>query len=599
MIEKLPQKEFEKLFIELHKKIIEDPIKNFVEAPGFMDTELTPGQTVLFKLVCGKELESKIKQKSYLETKIEDDFSLEEVELTEVELYEKFTGKTYDPNGTSVINDITLIVGRRGGKTLASSILAIYSALKMNWKPLLGKHSTATILVVSHTKEFSDEIIDVIRGLIEESPILSRLIDTSKKNTQSTINLKVPFLGDNNKITYSRVRIRTNAASSKSSRGSACPVILADEIGFWGSDSSAKETDEEIVRAITPSMLQFSGYNLFVKLSSPNIKQGVLYKLYEKQKELPDNFIVLNAPSWEFNNRLPAKEFSNEYKLDSDNFDREFRANFTDSISMFIIPEFVDSCVINNAKFLPPEDDREDIQYFAAIDAAYKGDTFTFCVVGHQENRVKQYVMKGWEGSRANPVSAHTVAQYIRNICKQYKIAKVFADQYSFQPLREIFQQYGVVLEENPFNVTFKKKIYFNLKRLIHNNQIDLLDNHQLVRELKELIVEQTPTGMVRISHPPGGHDDHADALAIASYAATEKTGSMGFQVVDASGIKDYGIKTDHKGRTFTAPAPEQLQDTYKTTIIDNSDQYEIDPETGRLRPVDDDDDLDGSGFMI
>ena len=594
MIEKLPQKDFESLFTRIHPKIVSDPILNFVEAPGFMNTELTPGQTVLFKLVCKKPLDSEIKKPFFIETTDENgDFELREELLTETEVYKRFTQKDYLPHLVT-IDDITLIVGRRGGKTLTSSILAIYSAIKMNWKPLLGKHNTATILVVSHTKEFSDEIIDVIRSLIEESPIMSRLIDKSKKNTQSTINLKVPFLNEEGEITYSRVRIRTNAASSKSSRGSACPVILADEIGFWGSDPNSKETDEEIVRAITPSMLQFSGHSMFVKLSSPNIKQGVLYKLYERRKDLADSYLVLKAPSWEFNNRLPAEEFQKEIKMDPDNFDREFRANFTDSISMFIIPEFIESCVINNSRFLPPEDKKEDVQYFAAIDAAYKGDTFTFSVVGTYKSRLKQYVIKGWEGTKDQPVKAHEVAQYIRNICKQYG----HADQYSFQPLREIFSQYGVILEENPFNITFKKKIYFNLKRLIHNNDIDLLDHPATVKELKELIVEQTPTGMVRISHPPGGHDDYADSLAIASYMASEKAGSGSFQVTEVAGVNTRGVQVDKSsGKAFTAPSPEMLQDVYKATIVDNSDMYEVDPETGKLSKIDEDD--EEGGFLV
>ena len=50
-IENLSQDDFEKLFVDLHKSIVKDPIENFVKSSLFMNTEPTPGQAVLFKLV--------------------------------------------------------------------------------------------------------------------------------------------------------------------------------------------------------------------------------------------------------------------------------------------------------------------------------------------------------------------------------------------------------------------------------------------------------------------------------------------------------------------------------------------------------------------
>lgn len=173
----------------------------------------------------------------------------------------------------------------------------------------------------------------------------------------------------------------------------------------------------------------------------------------------------------------------------------------------------------------------ENLIHEAANDAAFKKDHFTFSVVGHFENRIKQYVLKGWKGTKKHPVKAKDVAEYARVICKEYGIDEVAADQYSFEPLREIFSQYGVTLIEKPFSLTFKKQIYFNLKRLIHSQQMDLLDVEELSKELKELVIEQTGSGQIRIGHPPGGSDDYADSTAIAAYLAVESAGQIGYDL--------------------------------------------------------------------
>ena len=605
-IKKMPAKEFEQLFMDLHDLMTDDPLRHFVENPLFMDTKLTPGQTVLAKLIMKQKLDPVTKHLIFEEIQDDDGkFWLIAQSWTEVEYYEFMAEKPYDPDTLMVFTDISLIVGRRGGKSLTSAILAIYSAIKMNWKPMLGKHKTATILVMSHTKDFSDEIIDLVRGLIEDSPILNRLIDHKKKNTQSTINLKIPFKNPKtNRRVYSRVRIRTNAASSKSTRGSACPVILADEIAFWGSDPNAKETDSKIVNAASPSQLQFGDHAMFIKLSSPGIKSGVLWNEYNNREKLPKTSLILKAPSWVFNNRYDAKEFRKEWEkceLDPElDFDSEFRGNFVDSMSDFILSDMVDLCTLRGVQFLPP-DEGKDIQYAAAIDAAFKSDRFVFSVMGTKNGRVRQYVLQSWEGSKSEPIKAFKIAQYIANICKEYKLTKVYADQYAFQPLKEIFEQYGVTLEERPFTNTFKKQIYFNLKKLIHSQEIDLLDNEICIREIKQLQVEKTSTGTIKISHPAGGNDDAADATAVSSFIAVEQLGNLvvdNSQITGAYAAEKYGIKTDVNGKAFEAPAPEMLE-SYYGNVTDNSGLYRMNHETGRYERIDDDEEDDPNFGII
>lgn len=566
----------------LFDAIKKDPIKNFIEHPQFIDLKLTAAQKVAFKCIFKQPLDLVTKWNVYEEIKDPDgNFDLKYKYMTEPDIYELMTGRIYrerhilDPKRS--INRVNLIVGRRGGKTTISSVLAIYYAIIQNWKPFLTKTPYATVLILSHSKEFSEEIMDLMKNLISSSPILNRLLSKRYKNTATTINLEVPFIQEDGSLEISRVQIKVGAASSKTTRGKATCVALCDEIAFWNLDEDMKETDYKIVKAVSPSLLQFKDKGLLIKLSSPAIKQGVLYDEHKKweQSELPDNFIVFKAPSWVWNTILPRRNFIDEWKLDAQSFDSEYRANFVDSVSDFLNAQFIDMCRMRGTNFEPPDQkNKKQVFYTAAIDAAYKGDTFTFSVMGNHENKVKQYVIQGWEGSKKNPVKLSEVAQYIRTMCKEYGINQVSADQYSFEPLRELFQTYGITLVERTFTNTFKKKIYFNLKRLINAQQIDLLDHDKLIRELKEINVSQTGTGQIKIGHPTGGSDDYADATAISAWEAIEMSNKLLSDLGDIdvmAGDNDYNIPLDIYGNAFVAPSPEMLGAIYGAEIIDNS----------------------------
>lgn len=597
-ISNLSELEFAQLFAKSREKILEDPIKNFIQAERYIDFKPTPAQSTVLKCIFGKALDGITKHIIYQETVDEiGEFDLGTRFMTEVELYEFMTGFKYNEDAPMVRkNRINLIIGRRGGKSTLASIIALYSTFKVNWKPYLKKTPVATVLVMSHSVEFSEEVLDILRNMVEDSPILSRLRDLKKKNTQRIFHLKIPFLKeDGQTIEYSRVRVKVGAASKKTTRGSAICTLLCDEIAFWNLADDAAESDTDILRAVRPALLQFGQEGTIIKLSSPGIKQGILYDEWNKREILERDFFQFKAPSWVWNTILPKEEFQKEWRSDQDGFDTEYRANFVDSISNFIIPEFVDMCVVKGVNFQVPSDDSKTI-YSAAIDAAFKGDRFAFAITGYNEKRVTTYVVKYWEGSKKKPVQISEVAAYIRTCCKEYGLSQVTADQYSFQPLRELFLQYGINLVENVFSLPYKRKIYFGLKRLIHNHQIDLLDIPLLHKEIKELKVEQTATGQIRIGHPPGGSDDLSDALAVAAYHSLEKAGVISVTGGEIAISNDYGIRTDVHGRAFSAPGIEMLQNyTGFQGVIDNSKEWVQDPITKKWVRAEDQQDDEGS----
>jgi hypothetical protein len=104
--------EFAEFFGTLRERILLDPIKNFIRAPGLINFKPTPAQNVALKCIFGQRLDSETKHMVYQETvDAGGEFDLEGGFYTEVELYRLMTGFDYDEDGiTKARNRINLIV---------------------------------------------------------------------------------------------------------------------------------------------------------------------------------------------------------------------------------------------------------------------------------------------------------------------------------------------------------------------------------------------------------------------------------------------------------------------------------------------------------
>ena len=505
-------------FTDAYSLILQDPIKFFIKSKYFVQLIPEPAQLVALKLIFNQKLDpDKIYSVRLESKKHKKNFALTHKYMNETQIYEYMTGRTYNHATETTYNDISLIIGRRGGKTLIAAVVAIFKMVERNWQPLARKTRDPSVAILSHSTNFSAEVISIIKEICESSPILKHFIETKKeRHTVSQFYMLVPFI-ENKKLIYSRVRTIVGTASKKSVRGMAIFCLICDEIAHWNLLENSAESDIQVLRAAAPSLAQFDEVGLILKLSSPNIKRGVLHDSYDlwTKKNSPEGVLILKAPSWFWNEIIKEKFYRIENIKDPHGFDCEYRANFVDSISNFFDATYVDKCVMAGVTFLTPD---PKCGYVACIDQAFLGDAFAFTLLGWDGLRIKQYDARRWTGSRSKPIKSKEVAKYLRNICKEYGVGKIFADQFSFQPLKEIFEDFDITLECTNFGNEYKKKIYSNLRELIHGQLIDLLDNTQQTKEIKEFQAEKTGSGTVRMSHPPGGNDDMADSLSNCAF---------------------------------------------------------------------------------
>jgi hypothetical protein len=150
-------------------------------------------------------------------------------------------------------------------------------------------------------------------------------------------------------VTAEEIDLTIFPASWKAPRGYSIPVALLDELAFFKIEGV--NIDREIIDAIRPAQATFPRAKL-IKISSPYAKAGELYRDFANREKNP-NALVFKLPSWVMNPTIPQKFLDSERLRDPEMFEREYGANFSDSISNAFAREAIEACVVRDRHGLP------------------------------------------------------------------------------------------------------------------------------------------------------------------------------------------------------------------------------------------------------
>lgn len=94
---------------------------------------------------------------------------------------------------------------------------------------------------------------------------------------------------------------------------------------------------------------------------------------------------------------------------------------------------------------------------------------------------------------------------------RRYKLWRVTGDNYSAEFVVGAFKANGIKYERSKLN---RSQLYLELLPRLCSKEIELLDNATLVDQLANLERRTRSGGRDIIDHPPGFHDDLANAVA-------------------------------------------------------------------------------------
>jgi len=279
--------------------------------------------------------------------------------------------------------------------------------------------------------------------------------------------------------------------------------------------------------ALEPSMATIPNAMLLA-ISTPYAKLGVLYDMHQKYfGKDDDEVLVWKAPTRVMNPTISEKIIERAKKRDRERAATEWEAEFRSNVQTFLSTELVDACVIEERQQLGPFWKH---RYVAALDSAFRGDTFAIAI-GHFDEAQEKAVLdvcEGFEGSKDSPVQLDLVIDRIAVLAKQYRFHTITGDQYAAEPIKQALRKEGVHMEEVTFSPSLKRDIYSNLKTVVNEGVVELLDNENLIRELKTLESRVTPSGNVQVGHPrlAGYHDDYATVCALVVRECLDRTHS-------------------------------------------------------------------------
>lgn len=410
--------------------------------------------------------------------------------------FTKLTGRTSPP--TKQAREAWLVIGRRGGKSFIVALVAVYLACFRDYRPYLSPGERGTLMVLAADRKQARVILRYIRALLEGVPMLARLIE----------RVGVESIDLTNSIT-----LEIHTASFRSVRGYTVVAAICDEIAYWRSEESANP-DTEILDALRPAMATVPD-SLLVCLSSPYARRGALWTAYQKHYGHDgDPVLVFQSDTLTTNPTVPKAIIDDAYRDDPVAAAAEYGAEFRSDVEAFLQPEWIDNAVAEGIHEREPVPEPRFVAFTDPSGGAQ--DSFTLAIAHAEGRRLVLDVCR----ARRPPFDPARVVNEYASLLKRYGCARVVGDRYSAEWVVSAFRENGIFYEPS---TRTKSDIYLEIVPQFATGAIQLLDNRQLLAELRQL-VRVTGRGKDIVDHPPRGHDDQANAACGALLHAVRAT---------------------------------------------------------------------------
>ncbi|MBB3234530.1 hypothetical protein [Phyllobacterium endophyticum] len=405
----------------------------------------------------------------------------------EVTIYQHHTGRTTLPTGQ--FNDVTLVVGRRGGKSFISALTAVYLAAFHEYHQYLAPGERATVMIIAADRRQARVIMRYIGAMLNGIPMLKAMV-----TNQTTEGFDLS----------NATRIEVGTASFRATRGYTFAAVLCDEIAFWRSDEASANPDSEIIAALRPGMATIPN-SLMIAMSSPYAKRGVLWNNYKRHYAKDDSrHLVWKASTKEMNPVVRQSYIDEAYQDDPAAASAEYGGEFRSDLEAFVPLEVVQACV-----------DRGVIErgyistntYRAFVDPSGGSVDSMTLAVGHREG---DRTIIDAVRERKPPFSPEAVVDDFCDLLKLYHVARVTGDRYAGEWPREQFRKRGIAYD---LSELVRSDLYRDLLPVLNSGQISLVDNEKMVNQIANL-ERRTGRGKDIIDHAPGQHDDLANSLA-------------------------------------------------------------------------------------
>lgn len=451
--------------------------------------------------------------------------------LTEDErdTFRVLTKRDYEPG--QPVEEFWGIVGRRGGKTRAMSVLSAYLAALCDWSDVLVPGERGRLIYSAYNQKQASVALGYATALFTELPLFAQLVEDVSKETISLTN---------------RIDLEVRAATWRGLRSITAIGAIFDELAFFHSDEFSANADREILNALRPALATTGGP--LIAISSPFGKHGEVYRAVENY-HTPDAdplILVARGASRDFNPSLPQRVVDRALERDPVSARSEYLGEFRDTEAAFIDAQTVAACIAAGVEARPPRRNAatsEPIIYHAFVDpSGGRSDAMTLAI-GHDERRrsnlgplaerkERDVIVLDCVIEKKPPFRPEHVVMDFAAALQSYGIGSVTGDNFAAQWVVDAFQRHGIRYMRSRLN---RSELYLNFLPLLTDRSVELLDHPGLADELTGLQRRVTSGGREAVDHKSGGHDDIANAVAGACtlVAMKRRRGKTTVKVMD------------------------------------------------------------------
>ncbi len=449
---------------------------------------------------------------------------------------------------------LVMIAGRGGGKSAFAAGIDVYETYRMlifeDPNEVFTMPSTRIAMTTtSASKDQGVQLYAYITQFMKKCEYTNKFIASEPSANETKIHTK-KTLNENSDPLF---LVKLLPSRAKSSRSYRSYVINIDELAFFF-ETHGGYSGDEMLESLVPSIknVQSKKFDNFkfgkvIIMSSPAGKSGALYNYYKRFLEnKTEDVVVFKLASWEFSDSLKYEDYADEYKRDPVSANREYGAEFSETLDNFFPPDKVE-LIFNRSKTIRDRGDTA-FRYIAILDLSKNRDR-TVLVVGHREDKPTEHgkmskvfvdTMKYWQATTVQmndgtfkkiPPNYDEIEKNVKDLPQRaFNLICAAADQFNSVQMIQHFGAAGITAFETTFTNQYKDMIYPSLHTAIMNGNIEIYgteydtsENSAVALAEKELkFLQREIRGKTVSYHAPTSgevtNDDFSDAIANLTY---------------------------------------------------------------------------------
>lgn len=409
--------------------------------------------------------------------------------------------------------ELCYLASTRSAKTLFALAKAVQLTQTVDVSGLTAGE-VACVSIMSLTLKDARRALNMARGAIENSAVMSRWVDPEAPVSPDSITLLHPT----GRPMVIEIVAGARAGGSLIGRWSA-GVIFDEAARMLGSDDAIvnlPEAKEAVQTRILPG-------GMIIMISSPHAPVGPLYDFVTEHWTKPtEDHIVMRGtgpmlnPLW----YTPAK-CEDIRRRDPNAYTTDVEGEFREQESGLVSVHSLNVNTRTSPVELPYRTDRE---YCAAVDpssGSASGNAWTLVVVEIERTpgapwgdcKLRVAHTQEWRGTRPDECWRE-IALAVR----KYALSHAYTDQYAATANQDLAARYGLILRVQNTTALSKLSDFKNLATYIHSDRLELSPNRTLRTDLLGIKLRVTTDGekIVLPRTADGRHCDYAPALCAA-----------------------------------------------------------------------------------